>query len=112
MIELHRPLAATLAAVADHLPGAARATLDRIARLDRERTPGTHAFEYLELVELIGCAYALLRDPPDPIRRTRRVPRGALPAAERVGILLDWLRERPCEAVVYDLWGSTAALAD
>jgi hypothetical protein len=107
--ELHGPLATTLGSVADHLGGRARETFERIARIDRERAPGTHVFAHAEFVELVGAAHQLLCDPPMIVRRTRRVFAGALPAAERVGALLVWLRAHSrshADEVVYDLWRS------
>ena len=105
-LALHGPLATTLGVVADHLPSRARATLDRIALIDRERTPGKHDFSRDEMLELVTSAHALLAEPPLPIRRVRRVMTGPLPSAERVAVLASWLREQCGDGVVYDLWSS------
>jgi hypothetical protein len=103
---LHGPLTACLAVVADHLGGPSRSTFDRMAKLDRERTPGEHVFDRRELLEMVAMAHALLAAPPDKLRRLRRVPEGPLPTAERIGLLRDWL-QACCESVViYDLWRS------
>jgi hypothetical protein len=104
---LDRPLCMTLTSVAELLGGRPRATFDRIARLDRERTPGEHAFERIELLELVAAAHSLLADPPDKLRRVRRVLTGPLPAADGIGRLVAWLRERSDATVTYELWRST-----
>ncbi len=46
--------------------------------------------------------------PPEKVRRMRRVPEGPLPTAGRIGLLRDWLTERPEQEVTYDLWRSLA----
>lgn len=108
-LELHGPLAGCLGVVADHLAGRARATFDRIATVDRDRARGQHVFDCEELLHLIATAHALLVEPPPTVRRIRRVPDGPLPAAERIGVLLVWLRERRhAERVAYDLWKRSA----
>ncbi|HEU0031176.1 MAG TPA: hypothetical protein VFQ53_11125 [Kofleriaceae bacterium] len=108
-LELPRPIAATLAAVAEHLPERPKKTLERLACLDRDRARGEHVFELAELLELFAVAHALLVDPPIAIRRTRRITAGPLPMAERVGEVLAWIHERrTCEAVIYELWGHSS----
>ncbi|MEO8706901.1 MAG: hypothetical protein ABI867_43140 [Kofleriaceae bacterium] len=108
--ELHGPLAKSLDCVAAHLPGATRDTLERLARLDRERTPGEHPFSCLELLELVAAAHGLLADPPVAVRKARRVPEGPMPAADRIGELCSWLRERRRHGdAVYDLYSSTSS---
>ncbi len=102
------PLGATLGTICDHLGGRSRSTFDRIAKLDRERTPGEHPFDRVELLELLVTAHDLLRDPPLPIRRLRRIASGPLPGADRVGVLRDWLSDRAESEAVYDLWKSIA----
>ena len=106
---LDKPLCLTIGCVADHLGGRARQTFDRIARLDRERAPGEHAFERGELLELVVAAHALLGEPPDKVRRLRRVTSGRLHGADAIGELATWLRACRDETVVYDLWRSIAA---
>lgn len=103
---LHGPLATCFGCVADHLGGRARETFERIARIDRERAPGTHVFDYADFVQLVGAAHMLLSEPPPVVRRARRVLAGPLPAAERIGLLLAWLHEGGGDHVVYDLWQS------
>jgi hypothetical protein len=103
---LHGPLTGCLAVVADHLGGSTRTTFDKMAKLDRERTPGEHAFDRRELLELVAMAHALLAAPPDKLRRLRRVPEGPLPTAERIGLLRDWLQVCCESVVIYDLWRS------
>jgi hypothetical protein len=103
---LHGPLSACIAPVADVLGGVARATFDKISKLDRERTPGEHVFDRHELLQLVAVAHALLAQPPDKVRRLRRVPEGPLPTAERIGLLRDWLQTVAEPEVVYDLWRS------
>jgi hypothetical protein len=107
-LALHGPLATCIGVIAQHLAGRARETLDRIARIDRERAPGTHTFERDDFMNLVGAAHMLLCDPPQAVRRVRRVAEGPLPAAERIGALLAWLRERTDDVVIYDLWRSTS----
>lgn len=101
------PLGAVLSAICDHLGGRPRATFDRIAKLDRERTPGEHRFDRLELLELVITAHGLLCDPPVPIRKLRRLAVGPLPAADRVRELGDWLTACAEAEVIYDLWRSS-----
>lgn len=109
-LALQGPLSTCLRVVADHLAAPARTTLDRIALIDRDRAPGNHAFDCDEFLQLILSAYALLGDPPAALRKARRVPDGPLPAAERIGVLVSWVRERRAGAssVIYDLWSSTS----
>ena len=95
-----------MTAICDHLGGRSRATFDRIAKLDREKTPGEHAFDRLELLELIVTAHGLLCDPPLTIRKLRRIAVGPLPAAERIAELRDWLVVCVQSEVIYDLWRS------
>jgi hypothetical protein len=109
---LHEPLSRCLLAVADHLGSSVRVTFDRIAKLDRERTPGEHVFDRHEMLQLVAVAHALLAQPPDKVRRLRRVAEGPLPTAERIGLLRDWLQQCSQELVVYDLWRSLATPAD
>ncbi|MBA2543691.1 MAG: hypothetical protein H0V17_28875 [Deltaproteobacteria bacterium] len=104
---LHGPLATSLGVVADHLGGRTRGTYDRIAKLDRERTPGEHAFDRVELLELMIGAHTLLCDPPEPVRKLRRLAAGPHPAARQIGELCDWLRACRDAEVIYDLWRST-----
>lgn len=104
---LHAPLATTLSVICQVLPARVRPPFDRIAMLDRERTPGEHAFDRVELLDLLVVAHGLLCDPPPPIRKLRRIEIGPLPAADRVGVLRDWLAERVEVEVIYDLWRST-----
>ena len=104
---LHGPLASCLGVVAEHLGGRSRGTYDRIAKLDRERTPGEHAFDRHELLELLVTAHGLLCDPPSSVRKARRLAAGAHPAATRIGELCDWLRACSDAEVIYDLWRST-----
>ncbi len=106
---LERPLAGTIGCVADHLGTRARGTFDRIAKLDRERTPGEHVFDRGELLELCAAAHALLVDPPAAVRRQRRVMEGPLPGADPIGALASWLGTCAEAVVIYDLWRSTAA---
>lgn len=101
---LAAPLSTVISAICDHLPSRVRQPFDRIARLDRERAPGEHTFDRLELVELVVVAHGLLLDPPLPIRKLRRIAVGPLPAAERIGVLRDWLLARGEPEVIYDLW--------
>jgi hypothetical protein len=110
-LELHGPLTGCIGVVADHLGGRARATFDRIATLDRDRARGEHAFDCEELLHLIATAHALLVEPPRAVRRHRRVPTGPLPSAERIGLVVVWLRSRRdrAEQVAYDLWGVARA---
>jgi hypothetical protein len=103
-LELHGPIATTLAVIAGHLGARPKATLDRIARIDRERAPGDHRFERDELLALASAAHALLVDPPSPVRRARRLPDGPHPAAERVAALASWLHAQVGDTVIYDLW--------
>jgi hypothetical protein len=108
--ELHGPLATCLRCIAEHLPGSTRETLARIALLDRDRTPGKHAFACGEFFELVAAAHGLLADPPVVVRKARRVPEGPMPAAERIGVLVAWLRDRRGHpTVVYDLYSSTSS---
>ncbi len=100
------PLGAALNAICTHLGGRSRATFDRIAKLDRERAPGEHRFDRLELLELIVAAHGLLCDPPIPIRKLRRIAVGPLPAATQVAELRDWLAGCAHPEVIYDLWKS------
>lgn len=104
--ELIAPLGSAFKPISDHLPSRVRVPFDRIALLDRERTPGEHCFDRLELLELLIAAHELLRDPPSPIRKLRRVEVGPLPAADQIGELCAWLRARAEAEVVYDLWRS------
>jgi hypothetical protein len=108
---LHGPLGACLGTIADHLGGRAKTCFERIATIDRERTRGEHAFDRLELLELITLAYDLLRDPPVPIRKLRRLAVGPLPAAERIAVLRDWLHACREREVIYDLWRSVVTSA-
>jgi hypothetical protein len=109
---LDRPLTQCLLAVADHLGSSVRVTFDRIAKLDRERTPGEHVFDRHELLSLVAVAHALLAQPPEKVRRVRRVPDGPLPTAERMALLRDWLQAQPASDVVYDLWRSSTTAGD
>ena len=111
VIELRGPLAMTLAVVAAHLPVPARATLERIARLDRERTPGEHELDRAELLELIAAAHALLADPPASVRKQRRLATGSLPGTDAIHALAGWLATCGSTVVIYDLWRSAAAPA-
>lgn len=111
-LALHGPLAACLGVVADLLDARSRTTLDRIALIDRERAPGHHRFERIELLHLAATAHALLVSPPDRVRRLRRVMTGPLPTAERIGTLVTWLRDQCGDAVVYDLWTSSTTARD
>ena len=96
-----------MTAICDHLPARVRPSFDRIAKLDREKTPGEHAFDRLELLELIVTAHGLLCDPPMPIRKLRRIAIGPLPAAEGIAELRDWLALCAQQEVIYDLWRSS-----
>ena len=102
------PLSTSLSPICDHIPrgGRPRTTFDRIARLDRERTPGEHVFPRVELLELAISAHGLMCDPPVPIRKLRRLAVGPLPAADRIAELREWLAARVELEVVYDLWRS------
>ena len=103
------PLSTILAAICDHLPARVRPPFERIVKLDRERAPGEHPFDRIELLELAASAHGLLCDPPIPIRKLRRIAVGPLPAAERVSELRDWLAARVESDVIYDLWRSISA---
>lgn len=103
---LSDPLSRCLLAVADHLGSSVRITFEKIAKLDRERTPGEHVIDRHELLQLVAVAHALLAQPPEKVRRVRRVPDGPLPTADRIGLLRDWLQTRPETDIVYDLWKS------
>jgi len=107
---LDRPIVALVSCIADHLNGRARTIYDRLAVLDRERTPGEHEIDRLELLELVTSAHALLADPPTAVRKLRRLPVGPHPAAAPIGELSVWLRARVEACVVYDLWRSSATL--
>jgi hypothetical protein len=109
---LAAPIATVLSSICDHLGGRPRVTFERIAKLDRERTPGEHAFDRLELLELVVSAHGLLCDPPLPIRKLRRVAAGPLPAADRIAELRDWLHARAEAEAIYDLWRSRACPQD
>lgn len=100
------PVSTVFGPICDHLGGRSRSTFERIAKLDRERTPGEHAFDRLELLELVLAAHSLLCDPPMPVRKLRRVAEGPLPSADRIGELCEWLRAQREAQVIYDLWRS------
>ena len=106
---LHAPLGTTLSTICDHLNGRSRTTFERIAKLDRERAPGEHSFERVELLDLAISAHGLLIDPPIAIRKLRRLAVGPMPAADRIGELRDWLHARSDVVVIYDLWRSISS---
>ena len=104
-LELHGPLTKVIVPVIDHLGERTRATYDHIARIDRERARGIHELPAAELLHLLTAAHALLADPPAALRRTRRIPDGPHPHAERLAVVLVWLGERRSATCVhYDLW--------
>jgi hypothetical protein len=102
---LSGPLGAQLSSLSGHLDGRARATLDVVARIDRERTRGGHAFERVEIVHLLVTAHGLFADPPAALRQARRLADGPHPAARAFGDTVAWLREcLDAHPIVYDLY--------
>jgi hypothetical protein len=106
---LHGPLSQCLLAVSDHLGSGVRSRSSFAIRSNVTRTPGEHVFDRHELLQLVAVAHALLAQPPEKVRRMRRVPEGPLPTAERIGLFRDWLTSQPGAEVIYDLWRSSTS---